>query len=88
MTIYEHGWFNGKSQTFNVGRHNVSALNVVGNDTVSSIKVQYGCKVKLFEHANFQGRMATFGPGIYTVGALINGGFGNDILSSLIVENA
>ena len=86
VTVFEHGYFNGKSQTFGLGRHNIDALTVVGNDIVSSMRVKEGYRAMLFKHANFTGTMATFGPGDHDINSFRSHGFQNDSLSSLVVE--
>ena len=86
VTLYEHAGFNGKSQTFAVGSHDMDVLTIIGNDSVSSLKVHNGHKVSLFEHAGFEGKKVVFGPGEHDFGALTGSGFENDTLSSLVVE--
>ncbi len=57
--------------------------NLVRNDSVSSVKVDQGCRATLYEHTNFQGRsfVATG-----DVRSLRNTPVGNDSVSSLRVE--
>ena len=86
VTLYEHAYFSGKSQRFDIGKHDIHTLRIVENDTVSSLRVSVGYRATLYEHGGFRGRSALFGPGDYDMYALERHGFKNDILSSLIVE--
>merc|ERR1712150_87307 len=93
VTLYENECFNGKSQKFGVGKHDIVDLIIdkmlnegVGNDSVSSLKVKKGYRVKLFEHVGFEGKSVTFGAGDYDNNELQKSGFENNTLSSLIVE--
>ena len=77
VTLYEDECFNGKSQTFGIGKHDIVDLIIdkmlnegVGNDSVSSLKVKKGYRVKLFEHVGFDGKMVTFGAGDYDINEL------------------
>jgi len=85
--VYKHSRFNGVGQSFPVGWHNIDELRkVVGNDQVSSLRVQKGCKAKLFEHGDFKGNQVEFSAGNYDMAAMESAGFKNDQLSSLAVE--
>ena len=86
VTLYQDANFEGKSQTFGVGKHDMNALDEIGNDSLSSLEVRPGYKVTLFEDAGFEGKSAVFGPGDHDMDALTGCGFGNDGLSSMIVE--
>ena len=86
VTIYEHANFAGKSQHFDIGRHDIHTLRIVQNDKASSLRVSVGYKATLFKHAGFSGSSAQFGPGNYDMYDLERHGFQNDTLSSLIVE--
>jgi hypothetical protein len=55
VTIYEHVFFNGKSQELFLGLYNTNDL-IIGNDTMSSIKIPAGIQVTLYEHADKSGR--------------------------------
>jgi Beta/Gamma crystallin len=59
VIVYEHGYYNGRSQTFGAGNHDMGSLNVVGNDQISSIRVPAGMSVIIYEHANYGGRSVT-----------------------------
>jgi hypothetical protein len=59
-TIYEHGWYGGKSMCLRVGSYRMSDLAGIGNDALSSIKVRSGMKVTVFEHDGFAGASQTY----------------------------
>lgn len=42
VTLFEHAYFSGKSQRFDIGRHDIHTLRIVENDTVSSLRVSVG----------------------------------------------
>jgi len=85
--VYKHSRFDGVGQTFPIGHHDINELRkVVGNDQVSSLKVQKGNKAKLFEHGDFTGNQVEFSFGAYDQAAMQSAGFKNDDLSSLSVE--
>ena len=86
MTVYQHGGFSGPSQSFGVGFHDINEIQrTVGNDQVSSLRVQKGFKVSCFEHEGFQGRELTFGAGDHDISELRKSGL-NDTLSSMITD--
>lgn len=80
-TFFFDANFGGRSAALGLGRHTVGALNGVGNDAVSSLRVPAGLKVTLFEHDNFAGRSKVF-----TSDSSFVGGDFNDLASSIIVE--
>ena len=82
VTVYEHGDYRGRSQVLKEGRHDVQTLNSgVGNDRISSIKVDKGYRATLFEHGNFGGRKKVFTSDTSYVGNDFN-----DKTSGIIVE--
>lgn len=78
--IYEHGDFGGREQFLSVGRYNLSDIEM-GNDALSSLKVDDGYRIILFQHADFQGDTKMFEEDASYVGDDFN-----DEASSLIVE--
>ncbi|MBB5367088.1 MULTISPECIES: Vps62-related protein [unclassified Janthinobacterium] len=83
ITVYAEGNYAGTSQALAPGRYDMDALRVVGNDTISSIKVPDGWSVTLFEHAGFQGRSKV----ITADTPMLGDGF-NDLVSSITVSDA
>ncbi|MFP2904909.1 aerolysin family beta-barrel pore-forming toxin [Pyxidicoccus sp. 3LFB2] len=57
--IYEHGNYQGASQSLAPGNYDVGAL-AIGNDQLSSLKVPAGWTVKLYRDAGFQGTVKSF----------------------------
>jgi hypothetical protein len=55
-TVYRGPNFTGPSQVLRPGSHDVGALNVVGNDQISSLRASSGTRVTLYEHGEFKGR--------------------------------
>jgi hypothetical protein len=87
VTVYQHGGFAGRAQSFGIGRHDMDELEkIVGNDQVSSLRVQKGYKARLFEHAGYKGREVQFYAGSHDISKVTGSGLENDSLSSLIVE--
>jgi hypothetical protein len=82
VSVFEHFNYQGKSQSFGLGSFDLSALNVVGNDAISSVRVPPGLKLTLFEHAGFQGRAIEFVSDMFAFTGY------NDFCSSLRVEYA
>lgn len=80
VTVFQDGDFNGVSQQFAIGLYNVNQLNVVGNDKISSVKVDPGYRLTLFSDKNFAGSSR-----MVTSDSSWLGDF-NDITSSLKVE--
>ena len=60
VTLYRDADFRGPNLTFYDGNE-VAELGglAIGNDTVSSVRVDRGCRVTLYEHADFRGRTTT-----------------------------
>ena len=85
LTLYEHGSFTGKSQTFGIGKHDIGVVKSVNKNTVNSFIVQPGYKVRLFEHSMFKGISHGFGPGEHDID-WTEFGFENDTISSLVVQ--
>lgn len=80
-TAYKDGNFTGTAMELSVGFYNVNELEaVVGNDTISSIKVAPGYRVTLYKDYNFGG-----GTKVYTADSGWVDDF-NDQTSSLKVE--
>ncbi len=81
VTLYRGRQFRGFRETFSADDPNLKD-NPIGNDQVSSIEVDPGCRATLFEHADFQGRMT-----VLTGDAEVLRGteVGNDNVSSLAV---
>ena len=78
--LFEDAAFSGKSQQLLVGEYpSVSGKMLVGNDTVSSIRVTKGYRVEAYEDVNYKGRCV-----VYTSDASSMGDF-NDKLSSVKV---
>jgi hypothetical protein len=81
VTVYSNSPYGGPSQEFDLGSHNISELQaVVGNDSVSSIRVAPGYKVTLYKDYNYTGESK-----VYTADAMYVDNF-NDKTSSLKVE--
>jgi hypothetical protein len=55
-TVYRDFNFTGPSQVLRPGSHDVGALNIVGNDQISSLRASSGIRVTLYEHGDFKGR--------------------------------
>ncbi len=81
-TLYAGGDYSGRSETFygDVGRLSETE---VGNDTVSSVRVDPGCRLVLFEHPDYRG-----GSNVLTgdVPDMRRTSLGNDRASSLRLE--
>ena len=54
ITVYSDANYRGKSQEFGVGRYDIQSLSVVGNDSISSIRLA-GLRVRVWENAGFTG---------------------------------
>lgn len=80
VTVYQDGEFGGTSQKFGIGMYNVNQLNVVGNDKISSVKVEPGYRLTLYKDKNFTG-----GWKMLTADSTSLGDY-NDVTSSLKVE--
>jgi hypothetical protein len=81
VIVYADAHFRGASQVCGLGAYNLSDLTV-GDDAISSVRVQPGYKVTLFQQADFQGLSRTFTIDAPWVGA---DDF-NDMTSSIRVE--
>ncbi|MFX0137805.1 MAG: hypothetical protein ACFFDN_29460 [Candidatus Hodarchaeota archaeon] len=79
VIIYEHQNFGGASQILTEGTYNVDDLTI-GDDKLSSLRVNYGFKVTLFEHPDFMGDIMIVTSDTPDVGTF------NDKTSSIIVE--
>lgn len=82
IIVYEHADFKGKSVGLIPGAYNLAQLSKLGmlNDTISSIKITPGFKIRAFEHDNFQGRVLEL-----TKSANYVGNEWNDVISSIQV---
>jgi hypothetical protein len=80
VIIYQHRDYQGYSQTLLPGNHKLSDI-LIGNDTLSSLKIPTGARVTLFEHANFWGDKKVFTSDTPYVGDDFN-----DKTSSIMVE--
>jgi hypothetical protein len=78
VTIYQHGSYSGISQTLQAGNYDVNSLTI-GNDQLSSLKVDPGFAAILYEHANFAGQSVTYTANTSWVGTF------NDLTSSIRV---
>jgi hypothetical protein len=58
--LFGDGGYGGRAQLIMPGSTNVGGLGVVGNDTVSSLKVLDGWFVTLYEHGDYGGRSRVF----------------------------
>ena len=78
--FYEHANYAGRSLTLGLGRHDLAAIQALGNDVISSLKVGPGLRVIGYQHAGFTGVAR-----IYT-GQVSGLGDMNDQISSLVIE--
>ncbi len=78
-TIYKDGNFTGASQCLRVGSYRMINFGGVGNDTISSIKVRSGMKMKVYQHDQFGGWSQTY------TGDMASLGTANDQISSFII---
>jgi hypothetical protein len=85
VVAYADAYFSGAAQQLMMGHTNGSQLSIVGQRTISSIKIPPGLKVTVYEGANFDGdyRILT-----YTIDNLAAEGQGrwNDRIGSMIIE--
>ncbi len=77
-TIFADASFAGESQSLGVGRYDYSALTI-GNDKLSSLRVQRGLQVTLYEHGGFSGASVAYTSDTSLVS-------NNDMTSSIVVE--
>ena len=82
---YADAYFSGAVQQLMFGHTNGSQLNLVGQRTISSIKIPPGIKVTVYEGANFDGDFRVL---TYTIDNFVaeGGGRWNDRIGSMIVE--
>jgi hypothetical protein len=71
--------YRGKSQTLREGRYRLDDLRI-GNDSLSSLKVEKGYQVILFQHDNFRGSQKVVTGDLSWLGAF------DDKTSSIIVK--
>jgi|GEM_PF-1190148 len=85
--VFAHAdaYFSGAVQQLMMGHTNGSQLNLVGQRTISSIKIPPGIKVTVYEGANFDGDFRVL---TYTIDNFVSEGQGrwNDRIGSMIVE--
>lgn len=55
VTLYEGRFYEGASQSFGVGSHDVHTFKRIGDNRVSSVKVDAGLRVTLYEDIGFKG---------------------------------
>ena len=80
ITVYQHYDFKGKTQSFGEGYH--PGYLAIGNDVISSVKVNKGWKVTLYEHGPKTGRALTLTSDAPNLGEYEF----NDIISNVLVE--
>jgi hypothetical protein len=78
-TLYRDTNWSGRSERF-VGDDPDLHNNTVGNDTVSSLRVDPGCEVVLYEDVNYRGRATSFDDHLMSLSGT---DVGNDSVSSL-----
>ena len=83
VVFYEHPDFRGRSQRFTVPRMEDLRLSHVGNDTLSSVKVDPGCRLVLYEHQHSGGRSTVL---YEDITYLRDTRVGNDTASSFELE--
>ncbi len=81
VTVFEAANFGGRSDTF-YGDVRDLRRSAVGNDTMSSIRVDAGCRAELFEDIDFRGRSWSVEGPVYSLSGTP---IGNDTVSSLKV---
>lgn len=79
-TLYEHDNYHGKSQSLAEGF--TSSTYIIGNDELSSIRINPGYSVTLYEHSGGKGRSVTLTEDVPS----LRSHFFNDKCSSLKVE--
>jgi len=82
VIVYDGMNFDGAQQGFGIGsfRADLGQMNGIGNDTISSLRVEPGFRVRLCEHegnGNGDGECSEFGSGSY----VLAGGSQNDNVS-------
>ncbi len=79
VTLYVEKNYRGVSQTFYADKSDLRS-SFIGNDKVSSVRVDGGCQVVLFEHSDYRGKSATI---TKNTSSLRNTVLGNNAASSL-----
>lgn len=82
VTLYRDNDYRGRSETFYVDHPDLRSSSV-GQDSVSSLRVDPGCQVTLFRDVNFRGPATTVE---YDTPSLRRTNVGNDEVSSLRIE--
>lgn len=82
VTLYADDRFRGASETFYGDTSDLSRSSF-GNDRVSSIRIDPGCRAVLFSDANFRGRVTVVD---YDLDSLKSTEVGNDSVSSMQVD--
>ncbi len=82
VTFYADDRFRGASETF-YGDNADLRRSSFGNDRVSSVRIDPGCRATLYTDANFRGRVTVVE---YDLGSLQSTEVGNDSVSSLQVD--
>lgn len=78
----EHANFQGRSQAFSLGNHDIGTLHgKVGNDQISAVRCRPGFEAILFEHGGFKGQKLV----VRGARGWVGNGF-NDKASSIIVR--
>lgn len=72
VTVYRNANFGGVSQTFRPGVYGASALNVVGNDQISSLVVGPGLQARICSESVLWGDCQTYTGAVSAVTALLN----------------
>jgi hypothetical protein len=80
VIVFEHANFGGKAQSLAVGAYDEVSKLLIGNDTISSLKVPPGLVVRLYEHWHFEGQFIDVKGDLMYVGDAWN-----DRASSIIV---
>ena len=86
VTVYADPNFSGSYQSFSAGvyRADRGDLNLVGNDSISSLRVPAGLRVQVCKDSDGNGSCGNFGPGDYPyVGDALN-----DIISYINVQQS
>jgi hypothetical protein len=72
VTTYRSASYGGTSQAFGVGQWDVESMDVVGNDTISSLIAKPGATVRLFAEARCWGDSQLFTGSVASVGTLLD----------------
>ena len=65
-TLYEHGGYDGVSQSLDIGEYNAAQLNIVGDNKVSSLRVPTDYVVRVCTEANGAGICKEYTAGDHT----------------------